>query len=198
MEGIRVAGEGEREAVTAALAEAFMDDPVAIWSTPSDRHRPGVLRHFFGAIFDAHVDEEAIHVDPSGRGAAIWALPGHWRMSPTQQLRTASTFFHPRHWRRVPRIVNGVVKAEGAHPKAPEHFYLPTLGVAPNRQGEGMGSRLLAPILGICDSDGVPAYLESSKYSNIAFYARHGFRVLDELRMPGGGPIIYRMWRNPR
>jgi GNAT superfamily N-acetyltransferase len=63
--------------------------------------------------------------------------------------------------------------------------------------GEGLGSRLLAPILEICDSDGIPAYLESSKHSNIAFYARHGFRVTSELRMPGGGPLLYPMWREP-
>jgi GNAT superfamily N-acetyltransferase len=71
------------------------------------------------------------------------------------------------------------------------------LGVAPEHQGEGLGSRLLAPILEICDSDGIPAYLESSKHSNIAFYTRHGFRVSGELRMPGGGPLLYPMWREP-
>jgi GNAT superfamily N-acetyltransferase len=195
---IGVASENDRAAATAALAEAFMDDPVAIWATPRDRHRPGALRRFFGAVYDTHVGEETVYVDPEGEGAAIWALPGHWRETPWEQLRTASAFAHPRHWRRVPRILGGVFKAEAAHPDMPEHFYLATLGVAPNRQGEGLGSRLLAPILEICDSDGVPAYLESSKYSNIAFYARHGFRVIGELHLPGGGPTLFPMWRDPR
>ncbi|HWN73040.1 MAG TPA: GNAT family N-acetyltransferase [Solirubrobacterales bacterium] len=198
MEEVRVAGEGEREAVAAALAEAFMDDPVAIWATPSDRHRPQVLRRFFGAVYDQHVGEGTVYIDPGRRGAAIWALPGHWRPSPKEQLRTASPFVHPRHWQRFPRIASGFLQLERAHPKTPEHFYLPTLGVAPDRQGQGLGSRLLAPILNICDSDGIPAYLESSKHSNIAFYARHGFRVLDGLHLPGGGPVFFRMWRDPR
>jgi GNAT superfamily N-acetyltransferase len=198
MEEVRVAGEGGRGAVTAALAEAFMDDPVAIWATPSDRHRPRVLRRFFGAVYDAHVDKETVYVDAERRGAAIWALPGRWKATPEEQLGIIAAFAHPRHWRRLPHIVNGLMLTERMHPESPEHFYLPTLGVAPDRQGKGLGSRLLAPILQTCDSEGVPAYLESSKHSNIAFYARHGFRVLDEIRLPAGGPVIYRMWREPR
>jgi GNAT superfamily N-acetyltransferase len=194
---IEVAGGEDREAAVHALAEAFMDDPVAIWATPRDWHRFGVLRRFFAAVYDAHVDAGTVYVDAERRGAAIWALPGHWQPTPRQQLDTAAAFAHPRHWRRLPRIVRGILQAESGHPRSPDHFYLPTLGVAPDRQGEGLGSRLLAPILGICDSDGLPAYLESSKHSNIAFYARHGFRVTGELRLPGGGPTIYPMWREP-
>jgi ribosomal protein S18 acetylase RimI-like enzyme len=197
VEEIGVAGESDRAATTAALAEAFMDDPVAIWATPKDRHRPRALRRFFGAVYDTHIDGEVTYVDAERRGAAIWALPGRWQGTAMDQLRTAAAFAHPRHWPRVPRIVGGVVKAERSHPHT-KHFYLATLGVAPDRQGEGLGSRLLAPVLEICDSDGIPAYLESSKHSNIAFYARHGFRVTGELRLPGGGPLLYPMWREPR
>lgn len=194
---IGVANEGDREAATGALARAFFDDPVAIWSAPADRHRPAVLRRFFGAQFDVRVGEETVYVDAAGGGAAIWALPGRWRPGLRDELRAAAAFAHPRHWRRLPRVGRGIMAAEQAHPQVPKHFYLATLGVSPDRQGQGVGSRLLAPVLQICDSDGIPAYLESSKYSNIAFYARHGFRVLDELRLPGGGPVFFRMWREP-
>lgn len=197
VEEIRVAGESDRAATTTALAEAFMDDPVAIWATPKDHQRTGALRRFFGAVYDTHIDGEVTYVDAERRGAAIWALPGRWQGTAMDQLRTAAAFAHPRHWPRVPRIVGGVVKAEQSHPQT-QHFYLATLGVAPDRQGEGLGSRLLAPVLEICDSDGIPAYLESSKHSNIAFYARHGFRVTGELRFPGGGPVLYPMWREPK
>jgi hypothetical protein len=56
---------------------------------------------------------------------------------------------------------------------------------------------MLRPVLEQCDSDGVAAYLESSKERNIDFYARHGFRVTRELRLPRG-PRVWPMWREPR
>ena len=83
-----------------------------------------------------------------------------------------------------------------AHPTEP-HYYLAVLGTEPEFQGRGIGSALLRPVLDICDRDEIPAYLESSKERNIAFYARHGFRVTREVTLPKGPPV-WLMWRDPR
>lgn len=188
---------GDRAAVAAALTAAFMDDPVTNWATPSERHRPAVLRHLFGCFFDFHVGEGMVYADPDRQGAAIWALPNRWRTTAGQDLRVARAFAHPRHWPRASRVARGLLGLERKHPPAPPHFYLAQIGVAPAAQGRGLGSRLMAPVLEICDRDGIPAYLESSKESNIAFYARHGFRVLRQHRLPRG-PTMWPMWREPR
>ena len=47
-----------------------------------------------------------------------------------------------------------------------------------------------------CTAESLPAYLESSKERNVDFYARHGFRVTRELRLPKGPPL-WSMWREP-
>jgi GNAT superfamily N-acetyltransferase len=190
-------GTGDRAAVAAALSAAFMDDPVTSWTTPSERQRPAVLRHFFGCFFDFHVGEGMVFADPERRGAAIWALPGKWRTTTRQDLRIARAFAHPRHWARAARVTRGLLGVERRHPAAPPHFYLAQVGVVPEAQGNGLGSRLLEPILEICDRDGIPAYLESSKESNLGFYARHGFRVREEVKLPRG-PTMWLMWREPR
>src|SRR5215469_16585805 len=109
---VRIAEAGDRRETTATLAEAFMDDPVAIWATPKDHHRVGALRRFFGAVYDSHIDGEVTYVDSERRGAAIWALPGQWQGSAWNQLRTAAAFAHPRHWPRLPRVIGGIVRAE--------------------------------------------------------------------------------------
>jgi predicted N-acetyltransferase YhbS len=84
---------------------------------------------------------------------------------------------------------------EKAHPKEP-HYYLAILGTRPDRQSRGTGSALMRPVLEKCDADGIPAYLESSKEQNIAFYARFGFEVTGEIQLPNG-PTLWPMWRNP-
>jgi ribosomal protein S18 acetylase RimI-like enzyme len=76
------------------------------------------------------------------------------------------------------------------------HCYLAILGVDPEAQRRGLGSRLLRPVLARCDRERVPAYLESSKEANIAFYERHGFAVTDEVALPRG-PRLWLMWRRP-
>jgi GNAT superfamily N-acetyltransferase len=86
---------------------------------------------------------------------------------------------------------------ERHHPHVP-HWYLAVLGTDPPRQGCGVGSSLLEPVLSRCDAEGLPAYLESSKERNVPFYARHGFEVTKTIDLPGGGPRLWLMWREPR
>jgi GNAT superfamily N-acetyltransferase len=71
------------------------------------------------------------------------------------------------------------------------------LGTDTAHQGKGIGSSLLAPILATCDEEGLPAYLESSKESNIPFYNRHGFEVSGEVKAKDG-PTLWPMYREPR
>jgi ribosomal protein S18 acetylase RimI-like enzyme len=90
------------------------------------------------------------------------------------------------------------MRIENSHPKDRPHWYLEFLGTEPARQGQGMGSSLLRPILALCDRDGLGAYLESSTDRSQALYERHGFEVVELFNMPGGGPEIRRMWREPQ
>jgi predicted GNAT family N-acyltransferase len=96
----------------------------------------------------------------------------------------------------VPRGLRGLHLLESRHPREP-HFYLQFAGVAPGRQGLGIGSALLRPVLDRCDAEAMPAYLEATSPRNRAFYERHGFEVTDELVYPKGPPT-WPMWRRPR
>jgi len=82
-------------------------------------------------------------------------------------------------------------------PKEP-HYYLFAIGVRAAQQGKGLGRALMTEPLARCDAEGVPAYLESSKDTNIPFYRSLGFEVIEELRLPMDGPSMWPMWRAPR
>lgn len=179
------------------LARAFHEDPVSEWSCPPARLRPKTLERFFLARLIQLEALGEVWMAGGGHAAALWAAPGRWRTTPAEDLRLAVSQLHPLLIWRLPFVTYGLLGIERAHPRTPPHWYLAVLGTEPARQGQGLGSAALAPVLERCDEDQIGAYLESSKQRNIAFYERHGFQVTGELRLPRG-PLVYAMWRDPR
>ena len=56
----------------------------------------------------------------------------------------------------------------------------------------------MAPMVQRCDEEGMPAFLESSKEQNLAFYHRFGFEVTGTFDLHPDGPPLWSMWRDPR
>ena len=187
---IRTATADDTPALTTALARAFHDDPVASYALPSEKRRPEQLRRFYVERMRTLLPDELVFCDADRHAAALWAAPDNWRTPLGELLRTRIVSW------RTPLFLVGGMRVEHRHPTEP-HYYLAILGVEPSAQGTGLGSKVLQPMLDRCDSEAVPAYLESSKRSNIAFYERHGFRVTGEVGLPLGPPL-WLMWRDPR
>jgi GNAT superfamily N-acetyltransferase len=176
------------------LARAFYDDPVTCWFYPDDGRRMRHARRFFAIRQRQLADQQLIYTTPELSGAALWAGPGRWREDLRQSLMLVPML--PVLLPRIVRSTQAVREIERRHPVRP-HYYLSVLGTEPQQQGGGIGSALLGPVLQRCDADGVGAYLESSKESNVGFYARHGFAVTERIELPDG-PALWLMWREPR
>jgi ribosomal protein S18 acetylase RimI-like enzyme len=194
---LRRAEGGDVPGLAAMLARAFIDDPVAEWSCRPDSLRGSVLERFYTTRTRQLLADDEVWVTGERTSAALWAPPKRWKLTALQDARLSAALLRPRLLARAPLVVAGLLGLERNHPVAPPHWYLAFLGTDPSAQGQGLGSAVLRPVLEQCDSDGIAAYLESSKERNIDFYARHGFRVTRELRLPRG-PRVWPMWREPR
>ncbi len=184
--------------LTEALADAFCDDPVMSWILREEQSRSARLARLFSVQLRGHfLPLGTVWTTADHAGASLWAPPGHAIVAPTTILRYMPDMLRAlgRHTVRALRTLNHV---ESQHPKSPPHWYLGVLGTRKEAQGKGVGSALLGPVLDRCDDEGIGAYLESSKHSNIAFYRRHGFEVTGEIPLPFGGPSVWPMWRDPR
>jgi GNAT superfamily N-acetyltransferase len=180
-----------------ALQDAFFDDPVMSWILPDEQSRRRRIAGLFGVQLRGHyLPLQTVWTTPDHAGAALWAPPGHAILPTSAILRHLPAMLGAlgRHAVRAVRTLNHV---ERQHPKEP-HWYLGVLGTRKADQGKGIGSALLAPVLERCDAEGLPAYLESSKHANLAFYGRHGFEVMSEIQLPFGGPPVWPMWRDPQ
>jgi ribosomal protein S18 acetylase RimI-like enzyme len=192
---VRRAGRDDLDGVSGALARAFQDDPVMTWMFPDEAGRVALIKRFFRLRVRGLLEQDEVYTTDDHGGAAVWSVPGRWRMSGLESAVFGIRIL-PMIWRRATLLARGWAKVEEAHPTEP-HYYLAILGTEPDLQGRGVGSALLHPVLDGCDRDEIGAFLESSKEENIAFYSRHGFRVTGELQMPEG-PLIWKMWRDPR
>lgn len=179
-----------------ALARAFYDDPVASWAWKADALRMSALERFQATRMRQLIAHEEVWCSEDLACAALWAPPGQWHSTLRETAQLVPCFLRPRLFPRLPLVALGWEKLERGHPRHAPHFYLAVLGTDPSAQGRGLGSAVLRGVLDQCDRDGAGAYLESSKESNIAYYARHGFRVTEEVRLIRG-PSMWRMWREP-
>jgi ribosomal protein S18 acetylase RimI-like enzyme len=194
---IRRARSEDIPQLAAVLARAFFDDPVASWAWKPDDLRLAALERFQATRIRQLIVHEEVWCSEDLACAALWAPPGHWHATLSETAQLLPSFMRRRLFARMPMVAIGWEKLERGHPRKPPHFYLAVLGTDPEAQGRGIGSAVLRGVLDQCDRDGVAAFLESSKESNIAYYSRHGFRVTEEVRLMRG-PSMWRMWREPR
>jgi ribosomal protein S18 acetylase RimI-like enzyme len=180
-----------------AMARAFYDDPVAQWILRDDARRLRRLERWFAlTLRRAYLPRRECYTTDDVVGGALWMPPGKWKPGPIAQLRVLPGMVLIK-GREFFRAATAFGFLEAMHPRE-RHYFLPFIGVDPERQGRGIGSALMRPVLDRCDREGVPAFLEATTPRSRTFYRRNGFEVVDELRYGNGGPPTWRMWREPR
>lgn len=198
---VRPATRSDIPVAARVLASAFDDDPVMAWMWPDVGARRSGLPRLFGTLIRHHHFtlggvEVAIAPDGAVVGATLWDPPGQWRQSMLSQVRTAPAMIRA-FGSRMGVGAEVAATMEEAHPAEP-HWYLSTIGTHPSVRGGGLGRALMASRLARCDAEYAPAYLESSKETNVPYYERFGFEVTGEIVIPNGGPTLWAMWRAPR
>jgi ribosomal protein S18 acetylase RimI-like enzyme len=194
---VRQATEADVEPMAAQLCRAFADDPVMAHVFRNEGRRAQAMRAYFTSQMRGdYLQFGGCYTTDDHRGAAVWGPAGKPLLTGMAGLANLLRVF-PYVWTHPKSTLDVVSLIESMHPHEP-HWYLATLGTDPEVQGRGIGSALMRPVLEQCDAEGLPAYLESSKERNVPFYARHGFAVVKEVPLPGGGPSIWTMWREPQ
>jgi GNAT superfamily N-acetyltransferase len=192
----RQATDGDVHSLASTLARAFHDDPVMTWlfgDRPGPRHRR--LRRYFASEVRRHGRRGQVLTSGDHAGVAFWDPPGLWRATWPQLVRSAPVIL-PAVGPRILRAATALDLIDRAHPRE-HHWYLAVLGTDPPHQGRGVGTALVDPVLERCDREGLGAYLESSKPTNVPYYERFGFSVTGQIDLPSGPPV-WPMWRNPR
>ena len=189
MSDVRRATVDEIPELAATLARAFAHDPFyefVAGKAPERNQRMrdgwgGFLRHATNGLSHTYTIED--HA-----GVAVWHPPGYSGAGFIDSLRLLPSAARMAgsigRLRDVSRAIAALERRRRVHAPGP-HFYLSALGVEPARQGEGIGSALMRPVLEMATSTRLPAYLETATGRNVLLYERAGFAVVEELTIPG-------------
>lgn len=183
-------------ALAATLAAAFADYPWTRWSVDPDDHWER-LRALYAIYLDVTLRFGEVWMSDDARAAAAWSWSED---TPARLAYLRESGLGARiaelAGARAPAGEAGDVAIE-RHAMEGPHWYLAIVAVAPDAQCRGLGTQVLAPMLERCDAEGLPAALDTSAPDNVGFYERLGFAVHAEADVPGGGPHLWFMRRDP-
>lgn len=77
-----------------------------------------------------------------------------------------------------------------------EDWYLYNLSVVKDKQGKGIASKLLKPMLKLLDKQNKGCYLETNKKENVSLYEHFGFKLMEEGMVPKSNVKHYAMRKN--
>lgn len=177
------------------LGKSFADDPVNCWVFANVG---GISSYFSNVARKKYVPQGFGHVDSEHRGASMWLPPTVSKDIPLiKSLDIATSMIRAGGATSLIRGLKfdiGMAKRKQNEP----HFYLFAIGTTPDGRGKGIGGRLMDVGLAAVDEKCMPAYLESSKESNVSFYRRYGFEVIEEYSPARGCPPLWLMWRKQK
>ncbi len=180
------------------LVRAFNDDPFTNWIVKPDQKRTERLIAMFDCTLRAFgIPNGHLYTNNEKTGAAVWIPPGKFKPDSFSNIALLPAWLKVVGLGRFMTIMKGTSYLTKHHP-GPQYFYLMSMGILPAKQGQGIGSALLQPVLEICDRDKIPACLETSEEKNLDFYQKHGFKIKEEFILPGGGPQTWIMTREPK
>lgn len=198
---VRLATVEDVPELASLLARAFADDPYFGYLVASGANRTQRMQAGWTAILRyTSARLAATYTTHDRAGAAIWQPPHFAAPSRLEGLRLGLATARMRGWSRTRAISDAVREIDSRrrlHVPDP-HYYLEALGVDVGRQGKGIGSALVRPVLDRCDANGLAASLETANPRSLPLYERLGFHTVEEMTVRGAGIECWLMVRMPQ
>jgi ketosteroid isomerase-like protein/ribosomal protein S18 acetylase RimI-like enzyme len=188
----RIATKADLDGLTKTLTAAFQSDPLwGRWAFPDAGDLAVWLRFYLASA----LRYPCVRVIGDYAAAAVWIPPGGSELTAEDEERIeplVDRLVGPR----AADVLELLTRFEASHPREPPHYYLSLLGTHPDYRGRGLGLALLSDSLASIDTEGVPAYLESTNPINNRRYEHVGFRQVGEFTTPDGTRTVTTMWRD--
>jgi GNAT superfamily N-acetyltransferase len=192
------AGEGDIHVLSLVIADAFHGLDVSQWLVPDPDARRGIFPPYFRSYVEHAMADGLVYTTPARDAVALWLPVGpEGPGAPPDGYAERLADVTGPHLDRFQALDEGF---DTHHPAGAAHQYLAIIAVRPDRQRLGIGTAMLRARHAVLDRDGIPAYLEASDTDKREIYRKHGYVLRPDapIRLPGGGPELWPMWREPQ
>lgn len=183
------------------LEQAFYTDPMLNFIYGDSINKPGKLNWFFRVTFRLAALYGECFSTAEKDGVLMMLPPDQIKITIGKMYQSGMLAIpFKMSWASFSRSMALMDFVEKEHKAAApvDHYYIMTVGVLPERQGRGIGRKLMTKALEIVDADNMPCYLETQNKNNIPIYQRFGFEVGSDKEIPTGGLHNWGMLRQKR
>jgi ribosomal protein S18 acetylase RimI-like enzyme len=187
------------KAAAEMLTLAFRNYPLLVHVFPSELERRRMAFYYFQYELAYAVNYGEVYATSASlEGIATWLTSDVFPMKIWKVIRavplSATWAFAVGGGSRL-KPVGDYLDARHIHLAPFRHWYLQTIGVAPESQGKGYATNLIRSMLVRTDSEHLPCYLETMDEINVRIYEHFGFKVIEESAVPKTGLTNWAMLR---
>ncbi len=176
------------------LTRAFHNDPLICLIYPDEEERRTYSPFLWEYLLRDGIRCGEVYAPTSNiEGTSKW-LPPHkehmsfWRSLRSGALKMGRMLSMQKDERVLPirkieEITKHITDLHKELVKKP-HWYLANIGIDPEHQGKGYGSKLIKPMLERIEREKYPVFLETNFEGNVALYEHLGFKLIDERIIP--------------
>lgn len=172
----------DKELVVKILAQSFHDNLSVNYLIPQDSKRVQRIKELMAYSFDICRLWGKVWLTEDKRACALVIFPDLKRTTLPSLLLMGRLILKSIGFPNIAKALNRESQVAEHHPVTP-FYHLWFLGVLPEHQGKGIGSKLLNQLLADAVGMNKPVYLETSTQRNLPWYEKHGFSIYGEIKL---------------
>jgi ribosomal protein S18 acetylase RimI-like enzyme len=176
---MRKANYHDKELVVDILTQSFESNQSVNYVVKQDRKRIRRIRALMDYSFEVCKLFGDVFISDDGKACALIMYPDKKKPSLKAIMLDIKLIIQCIGIKNIKKTLNREALIKKIQPKK-QMTYLWFIGVKPEDQNKGFGSKLLQTMIEYSNQNSRPVYLETSTVRNLPWYKRFGFEVYSE------------------
>lgn len=173
----------DKSAVVRILSQSFQDNKSVNYIVRQDSRRKDRIRGLMEYSFHCCLDFGRVVISEDGNACALVLFPDRKRTSPGSIWRDLKLVFTVTGPGALPKVLKREALINKRYPVSRELYYVWFIGVLPEAQGGGLGTKLMQELVQEAGCMNRPVSLETSTQRNLSWYRELGFELYDQLEL---------------